>query len=140
LAGLGGGCSSDSTEAQLEGRWRAQTGDGCAVGLFFEGDRFEHVFGCELEGGGYGYEVWRGPVEARGDDSFTWHPDESSCSGGDTASETLRYEFVGERLRVTTPASVLLLERVPSGGGGGVARFGCFDEQGGFTPGQVERL
>ncbi|HEX6239993.1 MAG TPA: hypothetical protein VFZ61_03830 [Polyangiales bacterium] len=137
-------CADDkeSTQERLQGRWRAAADEGCAVGFYFDDDRFEYIYACELEDGTFGYEVWRGPIDEMSDDEFTWHPDESSCADGDDSSDTLRFEFVsGDRLRVFTPNTVLLMERIGKASGGtGTAEFGCYDDEGYFETNPVEKL
>jgi hypothetical protein len=141
VAVLGCGEDSESAEDKLQGSWVAEeSGDfACAYGFKFDGGDIEAVYGCELDDSSVGFEVQRGTYEVDGDE-ITWTATHASCEDVDTAPETMRFEFVGDRLRLITPGGVLLMDRNKASDGTGSAEFGCYDDEGFFEPGSVRPL
>ena len=139
LAGCGGDTKSD--EERLQGTWVYEEDDGiCSLALVFDGDKFTTYDSCVLEDDSIGMEVESGPFTVDGDE-FTWTSESSSCEDADRNPETVRFELVsGDKLRLTTPDGIVVLERKKSRPTTGQAEFGCWDEDGYFTPGPLEPI
>ena len=131
------GCGGDD-DPSLEGAWGADEDEGCRSALIFKGDTFEEVYACELEDGTFGYESYRGTY-SESDGKISVHITASSCPDTDASTETLSYEFVGPRLRVSTSRSIALYERIPPAMGSGSAEYGCYDGDT-FEPSPVKPL
>lgn len=119
------GCSGDD-EPSLEGAWGADEDDGCRSALIFKGDTFEEVYACLLEDGTFGYESYRGTF-SEGGGKISVHITAASCPDTEESTETLNYEFLGKRLRVSTNRGIALYERLGEPKGNGSAEYGCYD-------------
>lgn len=138
LAAMGCGDGEDPGPT-LEGFWYIENSDGCLLGLVVEGEQYQVATICDLEGGGVGIEAEAGTVWTEGDE-ITFVPKQSSCPNGDHSTDVLNYDFVGDQLRLSGNAGILIFERgedASGSGPGGQASYGCYDEEGYFTASPV---
>lgn len=144
---LASGCGSDdnSAEERLKGSWSVMTSDGfdCSMAITFGDDGFIEVDRiCSLEGGGYGLQATIGMYEM-GDDgtSFRWFATDSTCAKGASFSERATFEFPeDDRLRLVLAGSARTWRRSDPDELPDTYVFGCFDKDGGFTPGRLRPL
>lgn len=142
LLGCGGEDGGGDTPAErLSGHWALEdSATECLLVFSFDGDGYVELKEiCELTDGSTAIVLDTGTYDAT-DDAFTWRVAESSCADADDEPETIRYTLDGDTLTLITPDGVLVMERIQPGGGGGIAAFGCFDDEGYFEPGPVEPI
>lgn len=141
--GCGGDESSVSPEDRLQGKWGVASGAYECVEMFgFDGDTIDVVELCEFEDGSYGAQSTTGTFVV-GDGAFTWTPKASSCDQLPVTHETVAFKFVGDQLRLTVPARVMLLDRADASNTSTdniSVEYGCFDADGAFTPNPVHPL
>lgn len=136
LAGCGG---DEGNEPSLVGDWVAP-GDGCAYGMAFEDDgTYTEGTVCELEGGGLGVEVYGGTYTTSGDE-LTLTQTHGTCPEAEPLTERLAYELDGDKLRVGSAAGTVVLERAEGGDVTGQATYGCYAQDGAFTPQPIAEL
>lgn len=135
------GCGDDADEPRLEGLWYFSSNTKqCDYAVVFEGDQYETDIVCTLESGAIGVEAEAGSF-THTDRQIVITPKLSSCHDARDYPSTLAYEFLGERLRITTPTGVVVLERIePTEATPGQFTYGCYDETGIFTPMTVEPI
>lgn len=130
------GCGDDGGNGPgLDGTWTADDpGYECAHGLTFRGDHYVLEYVCLLDDDTVGLQVERGTF-TRDDDGHTeFVPESSTCPGGRgpwSASVVIKEGF----LRVSTSTGLIVLEPQdePPPANGGVATYGCFDDDGYFN-------
>lgn len=100
---------------------------------------------CELTDGTIGAQVRVGTFEADSDTIRIYY-EESSCAGESREPDVLWYQIDGSQLNLGTPDRLVIYERdrATSGGSNGqrgaAVTFGCFDEDGLFTPRPVQPI
>lgn len=141
-AGCGGDDVSDMD--RLMGAWIAPaSSSSCAIAAVFgaqRDDQLELDIICELQGGGFGLEAQLADFTAA-DGVIRMTSTHSTCPGDRSETETISYEFLGDSLRLSTADGLVVLERLDqSMPGSGGAQFGCFGQDGSFTPYPVTPL
>lgn len=136
------GCGAEETaESRLQGSWIADEGDvECSNIIDFDDGVIEVTYGCALDDNTLGLETIRGDYEIFGD-VIDWEAFAASCDDTEKRQPSMRFEFVGgDRLRLTTPTGVFLMERNKLSSGNGSGEFGCFDDEGYFESQPVQPL
>ena len=143
LSVLAWGCGDDESGPSLVGDWVAP-GDGpydCAFGVTFEADgTYVQGTACTLEGGGLGVEVYGGTYTAS-DDEITLKQTHGTCPEAEPLTERLVYELDGDRLRLGDTSGTVVLSRAEGGDDiTGQAAYGCYAQDGSFTPRPISPL
>jgi hypothetical protein len=139
-----GGCGEDDAGPDLAGTWVLE-GSPCVLGLVIDGrgpGTYETDFVCQLENGSFAVEADVGEYMAT-DDSITFRATRSSCAGSSKAGEVFTYEFLDDnQLRLVSPEGLIVMNRVTGDdeGPSAIGQFGCFAEDGTFTPMPVAEL
>jgi len=136
------GCGDDNDEPGIVGDWVSPS-DGpydCAYGMTFESDG-TYVEGtvCTLEGGDLGVEAYSGTYTTSGDE-LTLTQTHGTCPEAEAGAERLAYELDGDKLRVGSAAGTVVLERAEGGDVTGQATYGCYAQDGSFTPRPIAEL
>jgi hypothetical protein len=141
LAALLVGCGDDEAEPSLVGDW-VVVGDGpydCAYGLSFDDDgTYMEATVCTLDGGSLGVEVYAGTYTDNGE-KVALKQTHGTC---DVAPETINlvYELDGDRLRIGDASATVVMSRAAEGDVTGVAKYGCYAQDGAFTPQPISEL
>jgi hypothetical protein len=134
-------CGGDS-EPSLEGVWAADLANtSCVIGFAFRGPNVEQDLICGLTDGSTGIESTVG-VFVRTAERLALTATHSSCPGPRHTSD-LGYTLEGNTLTLVSSGAVLVLKSVPKmsgSSGGGVAIFGCFDDELTFTTSPIVPL
>lgn len=135
--GDGGGDTGDGQSSGIDGQWLMVSDDvKCLTALTFDNDlKYEVDDLCELDDGTMAQQVEIGTYKLNGDKiSFT--PTGSTCKDADRNVDDAKYDFIDGKLRMLFDEGVILLERLKSDGNAspGEVTFGCFDDEGAFTP------
>ena len=144
LNACGGEENSISPDDRLQGIWGVESTEyECVHMFYFEDGFFEMMEVCELDSGRYVAESYFGNyILNEAGTSIVMNVKKSSCA--DTKRTwSASVGFPADNLRLTTPNGVMLLERVSNQNadtGGAAVEFGCFDEDGYFSPSPVRNL
>jgi hypothetical protein len=142
FAALLTGCGGGDDEPSIEGFWFAEIDEVCGFGLDLTDGDYAATTGCELEDGGFGFEVELGSYVASADE-ITVTPTAASCFGGGRTYETDSFPviFDSDSLSVVFPSGVIVFGRLPESDEQvtGVGSFGCWDD-GLFTSGEIQPL
>jgi len=131
------GCGVDAPpEPDIEGFWVFEpTMKECGFVLLFDDGVYEADTICRLNSGEIAVEAEVGSYSKDGR-SITFSPTHSSCGDADGYAFSVDYDFVGDKLRLVTSGRVIVLESFDpeATASGGSSTYGCFDEEGLFTP------
>jgi hypothetical protein len=147
------GCSDDRVGSapaeRLDGQWaRDDTIHVCLRLLAFTASNGVLVNQriCELTDGTLGAELHVSSFEAD-PDSITVYPEESSCADVSSEPHVLWYQLSGGMLTLGMPEGAVVYERnresrdgSDDGQRGAAVTFGCFDDDGLFTPRAVQPI
>jgi hypothetical protein len=140
---ISAGCGDDEAEPSLVGDWLV-AGDGpydCAYGLSFDEDgTYVEATICTLEEGSLGVEVYTGTYVANGE-KLALKQTHGSCPEAEPGTLNLRYELAGDDLRLGNAEATVVMSRAEGGDvTGGVAVYGCYAQDGAFTPQPISEL
>jgi hypothetical protein len=135
------GCGEDESGPELTGVWFTESGGDyeCAYGISFESDgTYAESTVCTLTDGSIGAEVYGGTYTA-GNGQLTLHQTHGTCPAKPLTVE-VSYELDGDTLRLQNASQVKVLSRAEDDGQTGQAQYGCYAQDGSFTPRPISPL
>jgi hypothetical protein len=142
LALWAAGCGDDGGEdvPALVGDWLAPGSETeCAYGVSFEADgTYAEAMACQLSDGSIGVEAYAGTYTATGEEA-TIHQTHGTCDVGPN-TVSLVYAVDGDTLQIGSGSVAKVLERAPDEDTPGQVVYGCYAEDGTFTPQAIAEL
>jgi hypothetical protein len=94
---------------------------------------------CTLDGGGLGVEVYAGTYTIKGDE-ITLKQTHGTCSDAEPSTARVFYELDGDTLRLGNASATVVMSRAEESNATGVAKYGCYAQDGAFTPQPISEL
>jgi hypothetical protein len=137
------GCGDDGGEDPpgLVGAWLVPPDEpgGCAYVVSFEPDgTYAEATACELTDGSIGVEAYAGTYTST-DGEVTIHQTHGTCDA-EPNTVNLVYTVNGDTLQIGSGSVAKVLERAPDKDTPGQAVYGCYAEDGTFTPQAIAEL
>lgn len=139
--GTGGTVATTTPPAgsDLVGKWYAEPSKAEAFGAQFDGQHFRIAYGSVLSDGSIGFRLDEGTYTVSGA-SIVMRLTGSSCQGVDNPksnAKAITYSRSGTALSLNLGTSIVVMQPAPSATGTGVARIGCFHDDGTFVPNPI---
>jgi hypothetical protein len=130
------GCGGEDDSA-LEGVWMMDYDASCGLALSVDKGRYSVIDACELNTGGLGADVEVGSYTIDGG-TITFNTEQWTCPDGETTTR-LPFAVNGDQLTLASSGGTLLMKRYHSmeEAVGGSIQYGCFADDGKFTPAQL---
>lgn len=133
------GCDGGEGDALAGTSWGLDQGLYCAGGASFDRSHGYKIFhGCQLTDGSIGLNEEVGTYAIDGDHLSTYvHA--TTCP---TENDSVLFTVTANNLTIQTPAAIIVFARshAPPPDTSGLARFGCYDDAGAFTPSPLVSL